>query len=733
MTGNTFRQPLSIRSIILATLAVAATGLGIARAADGQPQKKDTRPFLIPKEVELTAEVTPKQARPGEVVTYKVTAKVREPWHIYAYTETQPEEGPRSTQFDFFQLAGMTFVGDWTASRPPEVKPEPNFGNKPFGSYEGEVSWSRKLRVPADAEPGAKELKCQVTFQICDPKSCKGPIYITLPVQTVTVAGDPVAVIEEAAEPVARAEEPPAPDTPAALEPVAEAAESGSAPAAPRPANVAQQKIRQGLIPFLLFSAGGGLLALLMPCVWPMVPITVNFFVKEGQKGHGRTTALAITYCLSIIAIFTLVGLLFSAFLGASSLQDLANTAWLNLAVAAIFIVFGLSLLGLFELRLPSFLLNASAQNEARGGLVGVIFMALTLTITSFTCTFPVVGGLLVVAASGSYLYPVIGLATFATMVALPFFLLALAPGLLARMPRSGDWMNGVKVVGGLIEIGAAFKFINTAELALYATPETAWFDVQVVLSIWVVIAMVCGIYLLGLFRTNHDHDAVKVGPVRMLLGIGFLCFSLYLAPALFGSPPQSRAYMTLVGLFPPDVGELSRPTMLAGTGEPCAGEVRATSNVPEEAERQEKKFHGVQWGMSYAQALETAKAENRPVLIDFTGVNCANCRAMEQEVMPKADVRDLMKQFVTVALYTDIVPIASIEPDQRLKLADSNQERLYNLVSDVSNPIYVALHPDGSILATEAGKVPAAQFKAFLSGALARHKEAPGMARVDR
>ena len=180
--------------------------------------------------------------------------------------------------------------------------------------------------------------------------------------------------------------------------------------------------------------------------------------------------------------------------------------------------MFGLSLLGLFELSLPSFLLNASSQNEGRGGLIGVFFMALTLTITSFTCTFPVVGGLLVMAAGGDFFYPIVGLATFAAVLAFPFLLLALSPGLISKMPRSGDWMNAVKVVGGLIEIGAALKFINTAELA-YVVPENAWFDAHVILTCWIALSLVCGLYLLGVFRTDHDHGDVKVGTGRIIFG----------------------------------------------------------------------------------------------------------------------------------------------------------------------------------------------------------------------
>ncbi|HEX8202602.1 MAG TPA: cytochrome c biogenesis protein CcdA, partial [Isosphaeraceae bacterium] len=492
-----------------------------------------------------------------------------------------------------------------------------------------------------------------------------------------------------------------------------------------------QRASERGLLPFLLVSALGGLIALVMPCVWPMVPITVNFFVKQGQQGTGKTTGLAVTYCLAIIGIFTLVGVLFSACFGAASLQRLANSPWLNFAVAALFLLFGLSLLGLFEVRLPSVLLNASAHGESRGGLVGVIFMALTLTITSFTCTFPVVGGLLVMAAGGDYLYPVIGLATFATVLALPFFLLALAPGLLARMPRSGDWMNAVKVVGGLVEIGAAFKFLNSAEIA-YVAPEDAWFNAQALLTIWVVLSLVCGIYLLGLFRTDHDHDAVKVGPGRMLSGTLFLCLALLLAPILFGQEPRSPFVKRLLsGIFPPDFS-----TLYEGRGGVASGAApavqKATASDPRVAIEQEQAFHGVPWGFSYDSALKRARDENRPVLIDFTGVNCANCRLMEQNVLPRSEVVERLKQFVTIQLYTDFVPIRSISADQRQELAEANAERQFDLIRDQSNPSYVVLSPRGEVLATIAGYREPPVFLAFLDGALAKHRDAGPVARAD-
>jgi thiol:disulfide interchange protein DsbD len=488
---------------------------------------------------------------------------------------------------------------------------------------------------------------------------------------------------------------------------------------------------KQGLIPFLIASALGGLFALVMPCVWPMVPITVNFFVKQGQGagGRSRATGLAITYCLSIIGVFTAVGVLCSFFFSATALPRLANNPWLNLFVAVLFILFGLSLLGLFEIRLPSFLLNASSRGEGRGGLVGVIFMALTLTITSFTCTFPVVGGLLVMAASGSFFYPIIGLATFATVIALPFFVLALSPNLIQKMPRSGDWMNAVKVVGGLIEIGAALKFLNTAELA-YVTPKDAWINAYVILTSWVVLSFVCGFYLLGMFRTDHDHDDVRVGPGRLISGALFLALGLFLAPALFGHVPQGRVWDRLiVGILPPDVNDLSAPLQIAGNGaEPGAMAVKATSADPALAEREQKSFHGVQWGMSFEQAREQAARENKPILIEFTGVNCSNCRLMESGVFPRPEVVSLLKRFVTVQLYTDFAQIDSITADQRAELGDKNKILLMDKLSlPGSNPLYAILAPSGKLLGFREGYVEAPTFVKFLNQGLEKATQEGG------
>ncbi len=695
-------------------------------AAEGpKPATKDSRAVGRTKDAAFTTAIVPAEAKAGETVELKVTAKVNHPWHIYKYSKVQPANGPKLTSFDLFDPAGLAPKGEWTPSKPPIKKKDSAFKNLEFLEfYEDEVTWSLPLEVPSAAGPGKKAVRVQVGFMLCTDANCTPPVRVTLPAAEVTVVpgvASPKAVAAKPAEPASTTSNP----TPAKDE--APAAAAGSVANPDRPAGTtggSSNPANGGLIPFLLFCAGGGLFALAMPCVWPMIPVTVNFFVKQGQKKQGSTTGLAIAYSLSIVLTFMAIGLLFSVFFGAASLSKLANNPWLNFGIAGLFLVFGLSLLGLFELRLPNFLLNASSQGESRGGMVGVMFMALTLTITSFTCTFPVVGLLLVMASNGYLFYPVIGLATFASVLAFPFLLLALSPGLLSKMPKSGDWMNTVKVVGGLIEIGAAFKFLNTAE-CVFVVPSDAWFNAYAVLTIWVVLALICGIYLLGLFRTDHDYDEVKVGPGRMIGGWIFLSLALFLAPALFGRPPQSKLWYLVVGLLPADAGDLRAPTGGGGGGGRESEEraKAATSADPEQAEREQVAFHGVAWGLSFDGALERAKAENKPVLIDFTGVNCANCRLMEQEVLPREEVAKALGDFVTIQLYTDIVPIKSIPQQARIKLAEDNIDREIDLVQESTNPNYVILAPDGKVLGKSGGKQSTEVFLGFMNDGLKRFK----------
>lgn len=720
--------------------------VGSARADAPAPRKKDSNPRIKPRTAELTASVEPTEAKPGDTVTFKVTARLEPGYHIYKY-QKQPRAaaGPIPTTFDLFDTGGLETKGDWTASHEATRHKEAAFPDLDFVEYhDDEVTWSIKLEVAAGTPPGKKTLRVQAGYMVCNDKTCSSPGRWTLPEVTLAVLpGDGAAgAAKQAAavpEKTSSNDAPKTTDTPtpAATAPAPPPENPSSTPTAgvtaataavPKTRSEIAHKAEEGLIPFLIASALGGLFALVMPCVWPMVPITVNFFVKQGQgqSGRGKATSLAVIYCLSIIGVFTLVGVLFSFFFSASYLQDLANEWWLNLGVAVLFVLFGLSLLGLFEIRLPSFLLNATSRGEGRGGVIGVVFMALTLTITSFTCTFPVVGGLLVMASQGNFLYPVIGLATFAAVVALPFFLLALAPGLITKMPRSGDWMNAVKVVGGLIEIGAALKFLNAAEV-VFVPAEDAWTNAYVVLTSWIALSLVCGLYLLGIFRTDHDHDPVTVGPGRLVCGAMFIGLALFMTPALFGRPPQGPVWTRLmVGLLPKDAASFGAGGLLVGGGE-TAGAVKATSTEPAQAEREQKSFHGVQWGMSFNQAREMAAAEKKPVLIDFTGLNCANCRQMETGVFPRPEVIQLLRKFVPVQLYTDFVQIASLTPDQWKELADINQQLELDMTGEATNPFYVVLSPSGEVIDRIGGYNEPRVFVDFLTKALEKVPQAGG------
>ena len=522
--GSLFRKPFhSGRTTALGLIVMLAGSmvapLSVLASVQGEAAKPKVKDSKRPQREEITfrTSVEPQKANPGDTVTFKVFAKLDPEWHIYKYSKTPADSGPKLTSFDLFDTAGLRIEGDWAPSEKPiKIKDEqyPDLDSVEY--HENFVEWTIKLEVPKDAKPGKKVLRCQIGYMIC--KSGKGGIC-SIPGQWTledavleVIARDAKPGGETAAVAAPNLVEKPAEKTEVAKsDPPAESKKPDPAPAvstskpAPGPAastavaatgNVVEDSIAQGLFSFILLSIGAGLSALVMPCVWPMVPITVNFFVKQGHARNGKTLSLAIVYCGAIIVLFTSIGVLFSLVFGATSLQQLAIKWWFNLAIAVMFLGFGLSLLGLFEIGLPNFLLNASAKQESRGGLIGVMFMAVTLTITSFTCTFPVVGGLIVMASTGKFFYPVIGLATFSTVLALPFFLLSLAPGLLAKLPKSGDWMNAVKVVGGLVEIGAAFKFLNNFEIGLGVTPDDAWTGAYTVLTAWIVLAFVCGLYL---------------------------------------------------------------------------------------------------------------------------------------------------------------------------------------------------------------------------------------------
>ena len=372
--------------------------------------------------------------------------------------------------------------------------------------------------------------------------------------------------------------------------------------------NMLDEAIESGFLSFILLSFGMGLLALLTPCVFPMIPITVSFFTKQGEKENNNPLKSAIIYALGIIIIFTSLGLVLAVTLGASGANQIASNPFINLFIALLFVFFALSLFGMYEIQAPSSLRQFSLENENQTGIAGILFMALTFTLTSFTCTVQFVGLLLVAASQGSYMWPIFGMLIFSFAFSLPFFFLALFPQYLSSLPKSGQWMNSIKVTMGFLELGAAMKFFSNVDLVW----NIGIFTYDMVLITWAVLSLLTGIYLLGLIKFPHDMKLQKRGSIRISLSILFLSFGIYLSNGLYAG----KVHGLIESYLPPKV---------------------------------EKG-----WIENYQEALLVAIEKDRPIFLDFTGYTCTNCRWMEKNIFVEHEVEELFKNFILVRLYTD-------------------------------------------------------------------------------
>jgi thiol:disulfide interchange protein len=379
-------------------------------------------------------------------------------------------------------------------------------------------------------------------------------------------------------------------------------------------------------------------------------------------------------------------------------LNTLANNPWINLGIAGVLVFFGMNLLGLFEIRIPSSLLTWTAGKESAGGFIGVMFMAVTFTLVSFTCTFAFVGLLLAWAAKGQYYWPILGLAAFSAAFSLPFFFLALFPSYLQKLPKSGGWMNRVKVTLGMVECGAAFKFFSVADLAWNPVPMV--FDFGLVMSAWIVISICTGIYLLNMFRLPHDTPSESVPVPQLAIAMTFLGLAGYLAVGLFAPEKPDGKIWEQIAAF-------ATPVFEGGEGD--IGPYL--------------EHDGLQYALDYDQAIEFAKTEQQPVFLDFTGVNCVNCRLMEGRMKDKHN-RERLEKFVRVQLYTDNVPHIK---DRNLvaELLKKNRNLQENWFGDVTLPAYVVVTPDGkTVLSKFIGMEQSeGDFAAFLDEGLEKWK----------
>lgn len=396
---------------------------------------------------------------------------------------------------------------------------------------------------------------------------------------------------------------------------------------------------KQSLWVIFVIGFVGGLTAFIMPCIYPMVPLTVSFFTKRAEtKGKGIQGAML--YGLSIIVIYVLIGIVITLIWGASALNQLSTNGFFNIFIFSILVLFGISFLGAFEITLPSSFVNKLDAKSDSKGLTGIFFMAATLTVVSFSCTGPIIGSVLV-SINQDFLTPVVAMFGFSLALAIIFTMFAIFPSWLTSLPKSGGWLNSVKVVLGFLEIGFALKFLSTADLSYH------WgiLDREIFLAIWIVLAILLGFYLLGKIKFSHDSDLPYVSIPRFFLASTSFIFAIYLIPGLWGAPLKA-----ISGLVPP----LATQDFVMTQG--------GSSSIPSDTSIVKKKYsdflhipHGIDGYFDYEEALAHAKKVNKPLFLDFTGHGCVNCREMEARVWSDPRVlKKLKEDYIVVSLYTD-------------------------------------------------------------------------------
>lgn len=487
-----------------------------------------------------------------------------------------------------------------------------------------------------------------------------------------------------------------------AEEPTPDSATTASiapAPENPEPSTAEPEK-EESLWRYFLFAIGGGLVGLLMPCVFPMIPMTVSFFSKEGHKGKRD----ALLYGLFIVLIFLTIGLVLSAIFGAD-LGNIMSTHWIpNLLFAVIFLIFAFSLLGYFEITLPSSWVNGSAKRQRQGGIAGIFFMALTLVLVSFSCTLPIAGAVALNAAGGKFLKPIIGMLGFSLGIAVPFTLFALFPNLLKKMPKSGGWMNTLKVLLAFVELAFALKFINVPD----QTYHWGILDREVYLAFWIVIFGLLGLYLLGKIRFPLDDEyPVQKSWFRFTLALFVFAFVVYMIPGMFGAPLKA-----ISGWLPPMTTQDFDISNIVRTESGNSGATASTYQWTEEpmyADKLKIPF-GIKGYFDYDQALRVAKKEGKPVFLDFTGHGCTNCRNVENAVWIDPEVRRIFaEELIVCTMYADdkVIPLPDSEKG-KLKDADGdpitmlgakNRYIEQTFYHENSQPCYFVVDPDGKVL----------------------------------
>lgn len=660
----------------------------------------------IQNHAKWTVEVPQKPIKIGDVVEVKFHAKIDPSWHLYS-TEFEVKDGPQPTEFTFKPHASYQLVG----------KPKPvgfhNFYEEVWGGNtsvaEGKGTFVQKIKI-VEENP---DIQVNIAYQ-----TCQNDGLCTMGQADLSVTGFKITQESPTSNPT-KAEEtaannPPSTstNTPATTTIDTTSPQKSNSSKPPLVSNeLPVSEPEESLWSFLLACFLGGLASIFMPCIYPIMPMTVSYFTKQE---HG--TSKALFYGLSIIAIYTILGFLVSRFGGAQA-ANFISTHWLpNAIFFVVFVAFGLSFLGLFEIVLPSSFVNNVDKQADKGGLIGIFFMALTLVVVSFSCTAPIAGTLLILASKGSeVLRPVLGMMFFALPFALVFTGLAMFPKFLKSLPKSGGWLNEFKVVFGILEFALALKFLSNIDLAYH------WnmLDREIFLAIWIVLFSLLGFYVLGKLRMEKDTPVKGISIPRFLIASATFSFVMYMIPGMFGAPLRA-----LSGWLPP---EQTQDFFLSNALGNSAMTPAGASDT-----RKPHLPHGLEGFFDYEQAVAQAKTVGKPIFIDFTGFNCANCRKMEANVWPQEEVlKRLKNDFVIASLYVDDkteLPsekryVSSYDQREKTTIGDKNADFQITKFNNNAQPFYCIVSPEGQLLTKPVAYTSTEEFVAFLEAGLKNFK----------
>ena len=624
----------------------------------------------------------------GASYTLKLNASIEPEWHVYSQF-TDPG-GSLPLELEFLE-AGEAY----TLEGPTEESETETVYSDIFEVDETFFSETAQLTQKIKAEETTEYVKLILKYQVCKEVCINEEKYIVFDLSTEKgqVFQDfnefqAYGKVEEKVE---------------EIQPVKE---------------VVKQEEKQDLWTIFFVAFASGFLALLTPCVFPMIPMTVSFFTKQSKNlATGRRNA--ILYGIFIVVIYVLLGSIVTGIFGADALNALSTNVWFNVVFFVLLVVFAISFFGAFEIMLPNSWANAVDRKADRGGIIGIFFMALALAIVSFSCTGPIVGTLLVQAASEGGIAPVLGMLGFSLAIAIPFALFALFPGLMNSLPKSGGWLNSVKVVLGFLELALAFKFLSNADLVLQAHI----LEREVFLAIWIAIFGAMAFYLFGKIRLSHDSPLPHISSGRLILGLFVLSFTLYLIPGLWGAP------LKLISGFPPPLNYSESPYGVGYSKGSIAG--LTEGELPEEAELgpyQLVTFTDYDAGMAYA------KAENKPVLLDFTGKACVNCRKMEERVWGEPQILGkLQNDVVLISLFVDLKEELPEAEQYVSEVTGKRIQTVGNKWSDFqiekyqinAQPYYVLLDHNDNELNTPVGYTPDVdEFEAWLEEGISKFND---------